>query len=633
VLSDPIPNRYAAFGDSITRGEYDQNGGASYPVRLEFRLDSKVRPSEVINFGEPGERTNIGAQRIGAVVSDNRPMYVLIMEGTNDVSTHRTPAEVYEYYDQMIYNARHAGVDNVRLVLATLPPRTDDRNDETIAMNAEAVIPVANDKHIPLCDQYQAFYDYENWQELFWDDVHPNGEGLQLMSDTWYGCILRFYDEIYEDITPPTPTLGSVPPQTECFGSVLVSWSGVDNQGGTGLANFDVQAQVDAGWWTDWLISTAATAGSYSSVTWGHTYSFRVRARDLAGNLSGYTAPGSTQVKDSAPPYEAHVNPLPAARLAPFTVHWGGSDACSGVATYDVEYKVDSGAWQSWLTGTSSTSGAFNPASPQYGQTYYFQARAHDLVGNASAWSEPVGTLLARYTLGGSVMTVREEPVAGALVTLTPAALAVELRPGGYLAYLAGDGLYDVWAGRAGFDILPPMLDVAVAGDASGVDLFLPPLDDAVANGGFEVGNLDAWQAGGTVSPTLATAAHTGAHSVQLGDGSGRSALSQAVSPPLGLNLAAGNPTLSFLVRLDQSGSPSDLQVVLSGASPVTYSLPVQSDAWSHVWYDLTGLVGGPMTVTFVVSGSPPVLVDEISLGSAVRGGYRVYLPLAIRGW
>ena len=38
------------------------------------------------------------------------------------------------------------------------------------------------------------------------------------------------------------------------------------------------------------------------------------------------------------------------------------------------------------------------------------------------------------------------------------------------------------------------------------------------------------------------------------------------------------------------------------------------------------------MTVTFVVSGSPPVLVDEISLGSAVRGGYRAYLPLVIRG-
>ncbi len=223
--------------------------------------------------------------------------------------------------------------------------------------------------------------------------------------------------------------------------------------------------------------------------------------------------------------------------------------------------------------------------------------------------------------------------MAGALVTLTPAALTIEPRPGGYVAYLAGNGLYDVWAGRAGFGILPPMLDVAVAGDVSGADLFLPPLDDAVTDGGFEAGNLDAWQTGGTVSPTLAAAAHTGANSVQLGDGSGSSTIGQMVSPPLGLRLAASNPTLSFLVRLEQPGPSSSLQVVLSGASPVTYTLPVESDAWSHVWYDLTGLASSPMTVTFIVSGSPPVLVDEISLGSAVRGGYRAYLPLAIRGW
>jgi len=310
-------------------------------------------------------------------------------------------------------------------------------------------------------------------------------------------------------------------------------------------------------------------------------------------------------------------------------VHWGGSDACSGVTTYDVEYNTGGGAWQPWLTGTSSTNGAFDPASPQYGQAYYFHVRAHDLAGNTGAWSAPVGTLLAQYKLSGSILTVREQPIAGALVTLNPAALALAPRPGGYLAYLAGEGVYDVWAGRAGFDALPPMLDVTVAGDVSGIDLFLPPLDDTVANGGFEAGNLDAWQTGGTISPTLAAAAHTGAHSVKLGDVAGRSTISQVVTLPL----AVSDPTVSFLVRLEQPGSPSGLQVVLSGASPVTHSLLVESDAWSHVWYDLTGLVGSPLTVTFVASGSPPALIDEISLGSAVRGGYWVYLPLATRGW
>ena len=107
------------------------------------------------------------------------------------------------------------------------------------------------------------------------------------------------------------------------------------------MANFDVQVQVDAGPWTDWLMATTATSSVYSGLTWGHTYSFHVRARDVAGNVSGYTAPVSTQVKDSVAPYGAYVNALPSVRLVPFAVSWGGSDACSGVVTYDVQFKIE----------------------------------------------------------------------------------------------------------------------------------------------------------------------------------------------------------------------------------------------------------------------------------------------------
>ncbi len=49
----------------------------------------------------------------------------------------------------MIYNARHAGVDNVKLVLATIIPRTDGRNPETQIMNEEAVIPIAERQERP----------------------------------------------------------------------------------------------------------------------------------------------------------------------------------------------------------------------------------------------------------------------------------------------------------------------------------------------------------------------------------------------------------------------------------------------------------------------------------------------------
>ncbi len=639
---DSVPNRYMAFGDSITCipacDPEVPPPWAPYPVRLESRLDIHVRPSEVGNFGLSGELTwqqpdKGGLNRIDDAVNGYQPRYVLIMEGTNDVTVHRDPGEVYGYLDQMIYNARHAGVENVYPMLATLIPRLDGLNDETQTMNVDAIIAVTTDKDIPLCRQYKAFEDYGNYPELYVDDVHPNSEGLQLMSDTWYDCTLTTFTDVYEDVIPPTPTLNSIPAQTECFGGVAVSWSGIDNLNGTGLANFDVQVQVDAGPWTDWLMATTATSSVYSGLTWGHTYSFHVRARDVAGNVSDYTAPGSTQVKDSVAPYEAHVNPLLPVRLAPFAVSWGGSDACSGVATYDVQFKIDGGTWQPWLTGTPATNSTFNPGSPQYGHTYYFQARAHDYGGNIGSWSASVSTVLAQYTLSGSILTVREQPITGPTAGLAPAPLALEPAPSGYRAYLAGAGVYDITASHAAFGSLPSMLGVAANGNLGGVDFYLPPLDDAVAGGGFEAGNLAAWQAGGTVTPTLATTGHTGAYSVQMGDVAGRSTLSQVVSPPLGLNLAASNLTLSFLARLEQPGSPGSLQVVLSGASPVTYSLPVQSDAWSHTWYDLTGLVTGPLTVTLVVSGSPSILVDEISLGSALSGAYQAYLPLVTRSW
>jgi len=41
VLVDPIANRYAAFGDSITWGEYNDHFWTSYPEHLDFKLDTR----------------------------------------------------------------------------------------------------------------------------------------------------------------------------------------------------------------------------------------------------------------------------------------------------------------------------------------------------------------------------------------------------------------------------------------------------------------------------------------------------------------------------------------------------------------------------------------------------------------
>ncbi len=66
-----------------------------------------------------------------------------------------------------------------------------------------------------------------------------------------------------------------------------VTWAGEDIW--TGVAACDIQVRDGyEGAWTDWLTDTAATSAPFGGVH-GHTYFFRARARDRAGNRGGYT--------------------------------------------------------------------------------------------------------------------------------------------------------------------------------------------------------------------------------------------------------------------------------------------------------------------------------------------------------
>ncbi len=65
-----------------------------------------------------------------------------------------------------------------------------------------------------------------------------------------------------------------------------VSWSGSDFYGG--VASYDVQVKEGFdGSWTPWLTATNVLSATFPGIH-GHTYFFRARARDLAGNLGVY---------------------------------------------------------------------------------------------------------------------------------------------------------------------------------------------------------------------------------------------------------------------------------------------------------------------------------------------------------
>ncbi|MCP4526172.1 MAG: hypothetical protein GY833_09710, partial [Aestuariibacter sp.] len=46
--------------------------------------------------------------------------------------------------------------------------------------------------------------------------------------------------------------------------------------------------------------------------------------------------------------------------MALFDVTWSGSDATSGIVSYDVQYKDGDGAWTGWQTDTTAISATFS---------------------------------------------------------------------------------------------------------------------------------------------------------------------------------------------------------------------------------------------------------------------------------
>ena len=69
-----------------------------------------------------------------------------------------------------------------------------------------------------------------------------------------------------------------------------MSWQGYDPAPGSGLTTYEVQVRdgYDAAWQT-WFARTTQTRATFSGER-GHTYFFRVAARDLAGNRQPFTS-------------------------------------------------------------------------------------------------------------------------------------------------------------------------------------------------------------------------------------------------------------------------------------------------------------------------------------------------------
>ncbi|HLY35446.1 MAG TPA: glycosyl hydrolase family 18 protein, partial [Candidatus Limnocylindria bacterium] len=97
------------------------------------------------------------------------------------------------------------------------------------------------------------------------------------VSDLWNLIANKFQ----ADTVPPSGGITSLPPVTDAY-ATRVSWRAIDV--GAGVASYSVQVRDRASTtWYSWLTNTTATSATYAGAI-GHSYEFRVSAKDKLGN-------------------------------------------------------------------------------------------------------------------------------------------------------------------------------------------------------------------------------------------------------------------------------------------------------------------------------------------------------------
>ena len=91
-------------------------------------------------------------------------------------------------------------------------------------------------------------------------------------------------------------------------------------------------------------------------------------------------------IQDTTPP-TSNVDQLPQWSPGTFTVRWNGTDGptpgASGIRHFDVQFRVNGGAWQNWQTATTATSASFTGQNAMF---YEYRVRAVDNANNVEAF-------------------------------------------------------------------------------------------------------------------------------------------------------------------------------------------------------------------------------------------------------
>jgi spore germination protein YaaH len=139
-----------------------------------------------------------------------------------------------------------------------------------------------------------------SWRQLYLDDATAlrrkydlvnsyrlRGAGIWALGydgtrpELWAAIQAKFVT----DTTPPRSWITRLASSQTSPGFV-VRWGGTDE---SAVSSYDIQVSTAGGPWATWLTRTKATSGLYPGAD-GRRYSFRIRARDVKGNVGGWVA-------------------------------------------------------------------------------------------------------------------------------------------------------------------------------------------------------------------------------------------------------------------------------------------------------------------------------------------------------
>ena len=159
--------------------------------------------------------------------------------------------------------------------------------------------------------------------------------------------------------------------------SFTVSWG--PDVGVTDIVSYTIQYNAGAAGWTNWLVGTTATSGTFTAAGQG-LYAFRSIATDAAGNVEVPPAGNDTWTTVDTVAPSSHTLSLPTYEASlGFIVTWGPQFDTLDIASYRIQSRDNGGAWTNWIASTGTTSAVF---TGQDGHTYEFRSMATDRAGN-----------------------------------------------------------------------------------------------------------------------------------------------------------------------------------------------------------------------------------------------------------